>query len=152
MNETQTISFRKKSEISKQDDVEALKNEMLQRLQEYKNEQKEAIQKMQSMKDENFKKNFFKSLENLLSQILNLKNESLKSQELVTLHKWFKAKLDFFNKVTYIDKRTDKYHYERFEEIDTNKKSDYFMAKNYPTHFERDHRTEEEGLLPPKDK
>jgi hypothetical protein len=128
------------------------KNEMLYRLQEYKDEQKEAIQKMQPMKDENFKKNFFKSLENSSYQILNLKNDSLKSQEIATLHKWFKAKLSFFNNVTYIDKTTDKYYYEKFEEIDTNKKTDFYIAKNFPTHFEREHRTEEEGLMPPKDK
>jgi hypothetical protein len=152
MNETHTTVFRKKSEISKQDDVEALKNEMVNRLQEYKDEQKDSIHKMKPMKDENFKKNFFKSLENLLNQILNLKNEALKSQEISTLHKWFKGKLNFFHDITYIDKRTDKYHYERFEDVDTNKKTEYYMAKNYPTHFERDHRTEEEGLMPPKDK
>jgi len=68
------------------------------------------------------------------------------------LYKWFKAKLDIHHQLNSIDKRTDKYHYERYPNVDVNTKSDFYEAKNYPTFFESNHRTDTQGILPPKDK
>lgn len=127
-------------------------NEMKYRLNIYKEEQIKSIKENKRIENDNFKKNFYTSLENLLNQISNLRDKKLKASKIEVVFKWFKVKMTFFNDLNTITKRTDKNVYENYPNLDTNVKSDYYEAGNYPTNFERDHRTEDEGLMPPKDR
>ncbi len=142
----------KNNQESIQSDNIALFNEMIEKLDKYKSDQIKAIHNNTQVENDNFKKNFFTSLENLLNQIAQLKDKKLKTNKIETVYKWFNFKMTFFNDLNTITKRTDKNVYENYSYIDTNVKSDYYEAGNYPRFFERDHRTEDEGLMPPKDR
>ena len=79
MNEKH-INITGKNIICKIDDTEAYKNEIEYRLNEYKEELKQSINNNLPLKDENFKTNFFRSLENIYRQVLNLRNEVRKAE------------------------------------------------------------------------
>jgi hypothetical protein len=134
------------------DDPESLKNEMLYRLDEYKRELQTSIDEQKPIKDAAFKKKFYTALENLLNQVLLLRNEQAKNKKVKELFTWYKSRFDYYYDVNNIVRRTGKYHYEKYPYVDTTQKSEYFAAKNYPQAYERENRTEEEGLQPPKDK
>jgi hypothetical protein len=134
------------------DDPESLKNEMLYRLDEYKRDLNEAVDLQKVLKDNIFKKNFYEALEKLLNRVLIMKHDEDRNKKIKELFKWFKSRSDFYYGVNNITRRTDKYHFEKYPNVDTSKKTEYFAAKNFPQVYERDNRTEEEGLQPPKDK
>jgi hypothetical protein len=134
------------------DDPDSLKNEMLYRLEEYKRELKVSIDEQKPLKDGTFKKNFYNALENMLNRILLMRHDGDRTLKVKELFRWFKGRSEFYYGVNNITKRTDKYHYEKYPNVDTTRKTEYFAAKNFPQAYERDNRTEEEGLQPPKDK
>ena len=137
--------------VSKHDMNPSL-NEMKYRLDIYKNEVNEGIENDKPIENENFKKNFYTALENLLNQIVFIKDRKLRAQKIETIHKWFQAKMSFFHTLNTINTRTSKSHYENYPDFDGNLKTTNYEAENYPLHFERDHRTEDDSLLPPKDR
>lgn len=164
MNNTQTsfglrtnsrISARSNNTENMQDtsilENNPLFNEMKIRLDTYKNEQIKSINENIQIAHENFKKNFFTSLESLVNQISLLKDKKIRDNKVETVYKWFKLKMTFFHDISTIDTRTAKNVYEFPPSIDSDK-SNYYEAGNFPTAFERDHRTEDAGIEPPKDR
>jgi hypothetical protein len=127
-------------------------NEMKYRLETYKAELEESIKLNKKLEHESFKKNFFASLENLVQQVVYIKEKKLRDEKIDSIYKWYESKSSFFKSLNPIDVRTDKNYYENFPSIDKLTKSDYYEAQKYPLNFEREHRTEEGGLLPPKDR
>jgi hypothetical protein len=127
-------------------------SEMKFRLGIYKTEQLKAVTENLPIMNETFKKNFYTSLENLLIQISLIKDPKLRDSKIETVHKWFKVKLTFFNDLNTITARTDRNVYENHPDVGNHVKSDFYLAENYPRNFEREHRTEDEGLMPPKDR
>jgi hypothetical protein len=126
--------------------------EMKSRLDVYKAEVNEFINTKKPIESEYFKKNFYSALENLMNQVSFVKDKKLKEQKIENIYKWFKVKLKYFNDLNSITARTDKYYFENHPDIEEYKKSNYYEAGNYPLYYEREHRTEEPGFLPPKDR
>lgn len=127
-------------------------NEMKYRLDIYRDEVEKGIQTNIPIEHENFKKNFYTALDALLIQASFIKDKKLRTEKIVKVFEWFKLKIDSFNNLKCIDTRTDKNPYENYPNMENSIKSDYYQAVNYPTIFEREHRTEDEGLMPPKDR
>jgi hypothetical protein len=127
-------------------------NEMKYRLETYKAELEESIKSNKKIEHESFKKNFFASLENLVHQVIYIKDKKLREEKIDSIYKWYDSKSSFFRSLNPIDVRTDKNFYENFPSVDKHIKSDYYEAQNYPLDFEKEHRTEEGGLLPPRDR
>lgn len=127
-------------------------NQMKYSLDLYKSEIEESIKTNIPIPNESFKKNFFSSLETLIHQVINIKDKKLRETKIETIFKWYEVKLKFFKSLNPIDTRTDKNFYEKHPNVKDSIKSDYYEAKNYVIEFEKDHRTEEFGVLPPKDR
>jgi len=85
------------------------------------------------IENENFKKHFFSSLENLLTQVSLIKNEKNRNDRIDDILVWYNKRIQFFKDVN-------------------TKKSSYYEAKEYPLFFESKHRTEVEGLVGPKER
>jgi hypothetical protein len=136
--------------ISKADSNPKL-NEMRKHLEEFKNELEQSVKNEKNISHLKFKKNLTSCLENLLFQVVYIKDKKLREQKIETIYKWFQNKKSFFESVNPINLRTDKNFYEVYPTI-SQEKSNYYEAKNYPLEFEREHRTEEVGILPPKDR
>lgn len=127
--------------------------EMKGSLEDYHKERASKInENLNSIKHESFKKNFYDSLNGLLNQIYFIKNKELRMQKINSVFVWYKEKIVSFDKLKYIDKRTDKNIFEKYPNMETYIKDNTYKADNYPKSFEFDHRTEEDGMLPPKDK
>jgi hypothetical protein len=127
-------------------------SEMMLDLEKYKAEVAELVLHGKRIEDEKFKKSFFTSLESLLNQITFHRDIKLKEQKLENIYKWYKTKLNYFHDLNDITKKTKKFHYENHPNLDDYKQSDYYEAGNFPIYFERKHRTEEKGIMPPKDR
>lgn len=126
--------------------------EMKDLLDNYHIELDKGIRENSKIENENFKKHFFSSLENLLNQVAMIKNDKTKSERIDDVFIWFNKRIQFFKDLNTINARTSKNIYEKYPEVDTNKKSNYYEAGEYPLFFESKHRTEDDGLLPPKDR
>jgi hypothetical protein len=133
-------------------DPDSLKNEMQYRLEEYKSDLRLSIKEQKPLKDGIFKKNFYNALESMLNRVLLMRHNNDRNKKIRELFRWYKSRSDFYYDVNNITRRSDKYHYEKYPNVDTSKKTEYFAAKNFPQAYERENRTEEEGLQPPKDK
>jgi hypothetical protein len=136
--------------ISKVDSNPQLE-EMRKQLEAYKNEFEESSKNEKKISNLKFKKNLFSCLENLLLQVVYIKEKKLRQQKIETIYKWFQNKKSFFESVNPINTRTNKNFYEVYPKI-SQEKSNYYEARNYPIEFEKEHRTEEVGILPPKDR
>lgn len=126
--------------------------EMKKSLDQYHIEMEEGIRENKKVENENFKKHFFGSLENLLNQIALIKEEGKIDQRINDVYKWFKKRKAFFQDISSITSRTSKNLYEKFPDFDVSVKDNYYEAGEYPLFFESKHRTEDDGLLPPKDR
>jgi len=104
------------------------------------------------IENENFKKHFFSSLENLLTQVSLIKNEKNRNDRIDDILVWYNKRIQFFKDVNTIKERTSKNIWENVPEVDKIKKSSYYEAKEYPLFFESKHRTEVEGLVGPKER
>jgi len=127
-------------------------NEMKYRLETFKAELEESIKSNKKIEHESFKKNFFASLENLVHQVIYIKDKKLRDEKIDSIYKWYDTKSSFFRSLNPIDIRTDKNFYQKFPDVEKHIKSDYYEAHNYPLDFEKEHRTEEGGILPPKER
>lgn len=126
--------------------------EMKEMLDNYHIEIERGIKENYKIENENFKKHFFSSLENLLIQVVSIKNDQIRNERIKDIFLWCNKRIQFFKDVNSITARTSKSAYEKYPEIDKNKKSNYYEAGNYPLFFESENRTEDQGLLPPKDR
>jgi hypothetical protein len=126
--------------------------EMKRTLDEYYLELEEGIRENKKVENENFKKHFFSSLEDLLNNVALIKEESKIDQRIEDVFKWFKKRKAFFQNISTITARTSNNTYEKFPDFDPSKKSNYYEAGEYPLFFESKHRTEDDGLMPPKDR
>ena len=126
--------------------------EMKRTLDKYHLEIEEGIREDKTIENENFKKHFFGSLENLLNQVALIKHNGKVEQRIVDVYKWYKKRGAFFQNVSSITSRTSKNLYEHFPEFDNKDKSNYYEAGEYPLFFESKHRTEDDAILPPKDR
>jgi len=127
-------------------------NEMKDLLDNYHLEVDKGIRENLKIENENFKKHFFSSLENLMNQVAMIKNDITKTERIDDIFIWFNKRIQFFKDLNSINARTSKNIYEKYPDVDLNKKSKYYEAGEYPLFFESKHRTEDEGLLPPKDR
>lgn len=155
--ETKSSSRKQEPSVNKLDNVAAKDDnshlkEMKYRLDIYRAEVEESIKSGNVIEYDNFKKNFYTSLENLLNQIVYIRDKKLRDQKIETVFKWYQLKTTFFKNLNPVDTRTSQNYYEHHPEIDESAKSGYYEAQNYPQFFEKEHRTEEGGLLPPKDR
>lgn len=125
--------------------------EMRSLLENYHQELEKGIKENLKIENENFKKHFFNCLENLLNQLALLRNEK-KQEKINEIFQWFNKRIQFFKDMNSITSRTSKNPYEKYPDIDTGKKTDYYEAGNFPLFFESKNRTEDDGLLPPKDR
>ena len=125
--------------------------EMKSHLENFRSELEASVKGDKIISHDKFKKNLFSCLENLLYQVIYIKEKKLREQKIETIYKWYLNKQAFFKSVNPINTRTDK----NFDEVHphiSQEKSSYYEARNYPMEFEREHRTEEAGILPPKDR
>jgi len=127
-------------------------SEMKEMLDDYHLEIEKGIREDLKIENENFKKHFFSSLEGLLNQVAMIKKESTRTEKIDDLYIWFNKRVQFFKDLNNINQRTAKNIYERHPDISKINKSNYYEACEYPLFFESNHRTEIEGLLPPKDR
>jgi len=126
--------------------------EMKDLLDNYHLEVEKGIRENLKIENENFKKHFFSSLENLLIQVALIKNDKTKTERIDEIFVWFNKRIQFFRDLGSINARTSKSIYEKYPEVDKINKSNYYEAGQYPLFFESKHRTEDDGLLPPKDR
>jgi hypothetical protein len=134
-----------------QEDNSRLK-EMKSKLSMYKLEVQESIKCANPIENDFFKKPFYESLETLLKEMSYITEKSLRNEKIETIYKWYYLKVSSFKKLNKIDSRSKSYTYEILPNTSDYLKSSYYEAINYPEHFEKEHRTEEGGLLPPKDR
>jgi hypothetical protein len=126
--------------------------EMMSDLEKYKSDLTEWVMHGKHFENENFKKTFFTSLENLLNQVIFIRDIKLKDEKIENIYKWYKTKWKYFYDLNEITKKTKKYDYENPTSPSDYKKSNYYEAGNYPLNYEKDNRTEETGIMPPKDR
>lgn len=126
--------------------------EMKTNLDEYHLEIEEGIRDNKKVENENFKKHFYGSLENLLNQVALIKENGKMEKRINDVYRWFTKRKAFFKNISTIKSRTSKNLYENFPDFDYSKKSNYYEAGEYPRFFEKENRTEDDGLLPPKDR
>ncbi len=127
--------------------------EMRKLLESYNIEIERGIRENKKIENENFKKHFFGSLENLMNQVVMIKNEKTKSQRIDDIFNWHVKRIQFFRDVNTIKERTSKNNYEIYPEIDNkNIKRNTYEAGEYPLFFESNNRTQIDGMLPPKDR
>ncbi len=127
-------------------------SEMKDLLENYHLEVEKGIRENIKVQNENFKKHFFSSLENLLIQSSMIKNEKTKFERIDDIYVWFNKRSQFFHDLNTINARTSKGIYEKYPDVDVTKKSNYYEAGEYPLFFESKHRTQDDALLPPKDR
>ena len=125
---------------------------MKESLDSYHQEIELGIRENKQIENENFKKHFYSSLENLLNQVSIIKDTRKLESRIEDVFKWFNKRGTFFQRISSITRRTSKNLDEKFPEVDNAIKSNYYEAGEYPLFFESNHRTEDEGLLPPKDR
>jgi len=151
--EKKDIKEKKKIMNSQYEDITNPKFlEMKGLLEKYNIEIEKGIRENKKIENENFKKHFFSSLENLLNQVSMIKNDQTKAQRIDDIFNWHNKRIQFFKDINSIKERTSKNIYERYPDIDKNKKSNYYEAGEYPLFFESKNRTELDGMLPPKDR
>lgn len=93
----------------------------------------------------------YKSLSNLTLQISKVEDKYLKSIQIERLYEWYSDKLRKLNSIRKINKKTKKSHWEKIY-VKTDLKSNFYEAQNYPVVFEKENRTEDTQILPPKDR
>ena len=129
-----------------------LLKEVNYRIELYNKEISDNINSGKKIEDDAFKENLFKNLISLKSQVDLTDDEYLKSVHIGKLWEFYERNLKFYYDVSYINKRTKKNEYEKLEDEDFNQKSNTYFASNSPLYFESEHRTEDGGILPPKDR
>ena len=145
-----------KINLSKIEEVQKLDNNpifdrMKNDIEEFKCINEQFQKKQATIPYFQFKKNMYSCLENLLLQVIYIKDKKLRGQKMETIYNWYQNKKNSFDSINPIDTRTDKNFYEVYPIINQ-EKSNYYEARNYPLEFERANRTEEMGILPPKDR
>lgn len=91
------------------------------------------------------------SLEKLTRQVRKVEDPYIKSTQIKTLYDWYIERINKYNNIKNIKSRSKKWPYEIIKEK-INDKNNYYEAEKYPTFFEKDHRSEDIGILPPKDR
>lgn len=126
--------------------------EMKEQIKLYHKELSDCILNGKRLVNQNFKTTFFHALENLVKQLDLIKDEGDKVKKINLVYDWYKQRTSFFHDLNPIDKFTAKRYFETLPDISHIKKSEIFEARNYPVEYEKDHRTEIGGMIPPKDR
>jgi len=127
-------------------------NEMVADLEKYRSEVTEWVMRGKKIVNASFKKTFFASLEGLLNQVSFIVDKKLKEEKIENIYNWYKTKLKYFHDLNDITRKTKKFHWENHPNLDDFRKSDYYQAAKFPLYYESENRTEERGIMPPKDR
>ena len=134
-----------KEKIFPEKTTKEMYEEMDSSIKNYYQERKNQIEKNKNFK---YKHTLIPTLQTLVRQANLLLDPNHRIKKIEAIYKWYKAKEKFTEDLK-IDKRTGKSFYEELKET-TIIPSEIYQAKNYKTEFEPEHRTEGEGIIPPK--
>ena len=90
-------------------------------------------------------------LDSVVKQVKIIENPHIKNSQIKHIHDWYLEKLEKYNSIKKINSRTKKFDWEYIKDK-TDLKSNYFEAYNVPKEFQRENRTEDISVLPPKDR
>ena len=123
-----------------------------EQLKNYKKELEDNLKSGKPIEHEQFKKFLHNNLERLLFYIIYIPNKDIRDDKLRALYRWYFEKLDHFQSLDKISFRTDKNIDEVYKKEDV--PSDEILIKDDQFEEEefRKHRTEIQGLEPPKDR
>ena len=123
-----------------------------EQLKNYKKELEDNLKNGKPIEHEQFKKFLHNNLERLLFYIIYIPNKDIRDDKLRALYRWYFEKLDHFQSLDKISFRTDKNIDEVYKKEDV--PSDEILIKDDQFEEEefRKHRTEIQGLEPPKDR
>lgn len=148
--------FKKVQRIEKENpkpkDNAYLLEEIESKISIYNSETKNFIENGSPIDDIEFKQSFFSKLESLVVQLKMMEDPYLKSLHIDTVWDWYTKNYKFYFDVSHIKERTTKNNYERHDNISKDKNVITYQASNLPIDFEGDHRTEDAGILPPKER
>lgn len=143
---------RLEKENPKPKDNAYLLNEIDSKISNFNAETKNYIENGSAIDDFEFKQSFFSKLESLVVQLKMMEDPYLKSLHIDTVWDWYTKNYKFYFDVSHIKERTTKNTYERHDNTLNNKNVITYQASNLPLEFESDHRTEDAGILPPKER
>lgn len=103
------------------------------------------------IENENVKKGFFNSLESLLIEISQIKDEKLRITKIDDVFKWFKRKVSSFQNIK-IDFKTSKSKFQKYPVSESYKKSDNHEAINIQNAFEKENKSPIEENDPVKER